>query len=96
MKNGQKNRTQIFMFDGSESLIYTKGINKIFEHLNINICLGFEVKLASFYHSSMVELSEQIDKCLEDRIITREESIQYTKLLQLARHRTITSFRQVK
>ena len=58
--------------------------------------LGFETKLASFYHTSMVELSELIDKCIEAKLISQEESIQYTKLLQLARHRTITSFRQVK
>jgi len=56
---------------------------------------GFEVKLGSFYQSSMLELSQLLDKNLKAKLLTQQEYIQYTRLLQLARHRTITSFRQM-
>jgi len=56
---------------------------------------GFEVKLGSFYQSSMIELSQLLDKNLKAKLLTQQEYIQYTRLLQLARHRTITGFRQM-
>jgi len=57
--------------------------------------IAFETRLATFYHSTIVELQQMLDKYIAANIISNQDAVRVCRLIQLSRHRSILAFRSI-
>ena len=69
----------------------------VLKKLNISILkpVGFEMKLAGFYHSTILGVQQILERFVESEILTPEESTLCFLNLQISRHRSILAFRTI-